>query len=74
MKKEFLTSYAELNKDELQQLCTIVSETLALGIVLPEAKEKKSNFGVADLWNLQRKMNTAVRRWNNRSWLYFIRG
>ena len=74
MKKEFLTSFVELNKEELQQLCSIVKETLATGIALPQAKEKKSTFGVADLWNLQRRMNTAGRRWNGRSRNYFVRG
>jgi len=74
MKKEFFTSFVELNKEELQQLCSIVKETLATGIAFPQAKEKKSTFGVADLWNLQRKMNTAGRRWNGRFRNYFVRG
>jgi len=74
MKKEFLTTFVELNKEELHQLCTIVNETLATEIELPPAKEKKSTFGVADLWNLQRKMNTAGRRWNSRFGNYFLRG
>ena len=74
MKKEFLTNFVELKKDELHQLCTIVNETLANEIELPPAKEKKSTFGVADLWNLQRKMNTAGMRWNSRSRNYFLRG
>ena len=74
MKKEFLAFFVELKKEELHQLCYIVSETLATDIKLPPAKEKKSTFGVADLWNLQRKMNTAGRRWNNRSRNYFFHG
>jgi hypothetical protein len=65
MKKEFLTNFVELKKDELHQLCTIVNETLATESELPPVKEKKSTFGVADLWNLQRKMNTAGRLWNS---------
>jgi len=74
MKKEFLTTFVELEKQELLQLCTIVNETLATEIELPRAKEKKSTFGVTDLWNLQRKMNTAGRSWNSRFWNYFVRG
>jgi len=73
MKKEFLTSFVELKREELQQLCSIVKETLATGIALPRA-QKKSTFGVADLWNLQRKMNTAGKRWNSRSRTFFVRG
>ena len=74
MKKEFLTTFVELKKEELLQLCSIVNETLATEIELPPAKEKKSTFGLADLWNLQRKMNTAGRRWNSGSRNYFVRG
>ena len=74
MKKEFSSSYPELRKEELKQLCTIVRETLAEDIVLPPAKERKSNFGIADLWNLQKKMLTAGRRWNNSFRIYYVRG
>ena len=74
MKKEFLTTYAALNREELQLLCTFVEETLAKGVILSPVKEKKSTFGVADLWNLQRKMNTAGRRWSSRFRNYFVRG
>ena len=74
MKNEFLSSYPELKKEELQQLCTIVSETLATDIGLPLAKEKKSGFGIADLWNMQRNMITAGRRWNSSFRIYYVRG
>jgi len=40
MKNELLTSFVELEKNELQQLCRIVKETLATGIVMPQAEEK----------------------------------
>jgi hypothetical protein len=73
MKKEWSTAYPELKKEELQQLCSIVKETLATGIILPQAKEKKTSFGSADLWNLHRKMNTAGRRWNSIFRFYFVR-
>ena len=74
MKKEFLSSYPELKEEELKQLCTLVDETLATGIVLPPAKEKKSSFGIADLWNMQRNMITAGRRWNSGVRIYYVRG
>ena len=74
MKKESLSSYPELKKDELKQLCTLADETLATDIVLPPAKEKKSSFGIADLWNMTRNMNTAGSRWNSSFRIYYVRG
>ena len=74
MEKESLSSYPELKKEELKQLCRLVDETLATGIVMPPAKEKKSSFGIADLWNMQRNMLTAGRRWNNGFTIYYVRG
>jgi hypothetical protein len=74
MKKEFLSSYPELKREELKQLCTLVDESLATDIVLPPAKEKKSSFGIADLWNMQKNMITAGRRWNSGFRIYYVRG
>ena len=74
MKNEFLSSYPELKKEELQQLCIIVDETLASDIVFPQAKEKRSSFGLADLWNLRRNMVTTGRRWNGIFRIYYVRG
>ncbi len=74
MKNEFLPSYPELKKEELQQLCKVVDETLANDVVLPPVKEKKTSFGIADLWNMQRKMITAGRRWNGGFRIYYVRG
>ena len=73
MKNEFLSSYPELKKEELQQLCAIVKETLS-DIDLPPAKEKKSGFGIADLWNMQKNMITAGKRWNSGFRIYYVRG
>lgn len=74
MKNEFLSSYPELKKEELKQLCAMVKETLATDIVLPPAREKKSSFSIADLWNMQRNMITAGRRWNSSFRIYYVRG
>ena len=74
MKKEFLSSYPELKKEELRQLCIVEDETWASDIVLPPAKEKKSGFGIADLWNMQRNMITPGKRWNGGFRIYYVRG
>ena len=73
MEKESLSSYPELKKEELKQLCRLVDETLATGIVMPPAKEKKSSFGIADLWNMQKNMITAGSRWNSAFRIFFVR-
>jgi hypothetical protein len=72
MKKEFSSPYPELKKEELKQLCTLVDETLATDITLPPGKEKKSTFGIADLWNMQKNLITAGRRWNGFR-IYYVR-
>lgn len=73
MKREVKSSLVQIEENELQRLCCEVKETLAIGIVLPEAQEKNTSFSVADLWSLQRKMKTAGRLWNNKSRNFIIR-
>ncbi len=74
MKMDVKTSFIQLDKDELKQLCCEVKETVATGIVLPDGKAKESSFGIADLWSMQRKMKTAGRAWSNRHRIILIRG
>jgi hypothetical protein len=74
MKKEFFSSYPQLKKKELQQLCVVADETLAADIVLPPTKEKKSSFGIADLLHMQQNMISAGRRWNGGFRIYYVRG
>ena len=74
MKKDLLTSYVALEKQELQQLCCVVNETLATGVVLPERKEKRKSYGINDLWNLHRNMRSAGRNWNSRARSFIVRG
>lgn len=50
---------AKMEKEELQQLCTEVQETLAAGADL---KNMKHQFGVADLWNIQKITRYRVQR------------
>jgi hypothetical protein len=74
MKKDLLTPFVALEKEELQQLCCVVNETLAKGIELPEKKEKRKSYGINDLWSLRRNMRSAGRNWNSRARNFIVRG
>lgn len=75
MKQNVMHSLVPLKKEELQQLCCEVKETVATGILFPkaEAKTKDVSFGSTNLWSLQRKMKTAGRLWSNRNGNFFVR-
>lgn len=72
MEQELTRTLVQLEKEELQELCCEIKETLATGVVFPktEMKEKGPSFGIADLWSLQRKMKTAGNRNSN----FVVRG
>lgn len=72
MQCDVMPGLIELEKEELQQLCCEVKETVADGIVFPAVKE--TSFGIADLWSMQRKMKTAGRLWGNKHRALVIRG
>lgn len=74
MKCDVMPALIQLEKEELQQLCCEVKETIANDIVFPEITVKDNSFGIADLWNIQRKMKTAGRRWSNKHRALVIRG
>jgi hypothetical protein len=74
MKREVKNRLVQIDKNELERLCREVLETLAIGVVLPEAKKKNTSFSVADLWSLQKTMKTAGRNWNSRSRTFVVRG
>jgi len=59
MKCDVKPSLVQLEKEELQKLCSEVKETVATEINLP-AKETTS-FGITNLWRLQRSIKTAGR-------------
>lgn len=69
MKKDLLTEFAELQKEELAQLCNVVKETLAKDIVSFEVKTKRKSYGINDLWSLRRSMKTA-----GRTRFFYVRG
>ncbi|MGZ8553978.1 MAG: hypothetical protein ACXWV8_11265 [Chitinophagaceae bacterium] len=74
MKRELKNGLVQIEENELQRLCLEVKETLATGIVFPEAKKKNTSFSVADLWSLQKTMKTAGRNWNSKSRTFVVRG
>ena len=74
MKCDVMPDLIQLEKEELQQLCCEVKETIANGIVFPKIKVKDTSFGIADLSNMQRKMKTAGRLWSNKHRALVIRG
>jgi len=46
-----------LNQNTLNELVTVVNETVATNVVLPSLK---SNLVAADLWNIQRMRKTQL--------------
>lgn len=73
MKNVEMLFFELLRKELLQKPCKEVKETVATGLVFPEAKAKKTSFGIADLWSIRRNMRTARGRWNNKHGVLFIR-
>ena len=51
-------SIVKIEADELKQLVTEVKETVATNV---DVKDQTQNFGVADLWKIQRQMKPALR-------------
>lgn len=49
----------EMEKEQLQQLCTEVKESIATDADLRNIKHQ---FGVADLWNIQKITRYRVQR------------
>jgi hypothetical protein len=52
-------SIVKMEKEELQQLCNEVKESIATEADL---KNMKHHFGVADLWNIQKLTRHRVQR------------
>jgi hypothetical protein len=49
----------QVEKEELQELCKQVNETVASEA---EIKNIRQQFGIADLWNIQRSTRYRVQR------------
>lgn len=65
--KSVVSPLVQMERNELEKLCTQVQETVASGI---DYTAKKPAYGINDLWNARRTMYTARRRWNNRPFLF----
>jgi hypothetical protein len=50
MKQTTTSLFTNLNKQQLENLTTVVTETLAIGMV-----DKGRRFSTADLWHIQRQ-------------------
>lgn len=58
MKKRSTTLFADMSTETLDNLASVVKETLAI-----DFHQKKSKvFAVADLWNIQRQGKSRVQR------------
>jgi hypothetical protein len=64
MKNVVKHGVVQIEKAELQRLCCEVKETLATDVVF--SQEKKTSFGVADLWKVRRAVKVAGRLSNTR--------
>ena len=61
MTSNVMPSLVQIEEESLKQLVIEVKESIATNINVPsEVNDKK--FGVADMWNSQRNMRTAVSR------------
>jgi len=58
MKSNVKSSIVKIEAEELKQLVTEVKETVATNV---DVKNQTQNFGVADLWKIQRQMKPALR-------------
>lgn len=65
--KSVVSPLVQMERKDLEKLCTQVKETVATKI---RFTERRSTYGINDLWNARRTMYTAGRRWNNRPVLF----
>ena len=61
MTSNVMPSIVQIEEDNLKQLVTEVKETIATNIHV-QASEINKKFGIADMWNSQRNVRTAVSR------------
>jgi hypothetical protein len=58
MKKQSNNQFSPISKEQTEQLTTVVSETIALGVIPVKI------FSSADLWNIQRRGRSMMSRRN----------
>ena len=61
MTSNVIPSLVQIEEESLKQLVIEVKETIATNIN-PSTEVGSKKFGVADMWNSQRNMRTAVSR------------
>jgi hypothetical protein len=60
MKTDLMPSIVKMEAEVLKNLVKEVKETVANGINMPAASERK--FSAVDMWNIQRNAKSAVSR------------
>jgi hypothetical protein len=60
MNTNVMPSVIQIESESLKQLITEVKETLATDINLTPTSAKSKKFGIADLWNCQKNVRTAI--------------
>lgn len=60
MKTDVMPSIVQMEAEVLKSLVKEVKETVATGIDMPVASERK--FSAVDMWNIQRNAKSAVSR------------
>ncbi|MDB5199501.1 MAG: hypothetical protein JWO92_1464 [Chitinophagaceae bacterium] len=60
MTSKVMPSIIHIEEESLKQLVTEVKETIATNINEQSSKLKNKKFGIADMWNSQRNLRTAI--------------
>jgi hypothetical protein len=60
MKTDVMPSIVKIEAEVLKNLVKEVKETVATGVNMPAASERK--FSAVDMWNIQRNAKYAVRQ------------
>ncbi|MBK5270417.1 MAG: hypothetical protein JJE22_05315 [Bacteroidia bacterium] len=59
MKNDVMSSVVQMEAGDLQQLTTVVKETVDSNFELPKEKRNNRTFGIVDLWNIRRNTRYA---------------
>ena len=62
MTSNVMPSIVKIEEESLKQLVTEIKETIATNIRVQPSGIKNKKFGIADMWNSQRNMRTAISR------------
>ncbi|MBK5270827.1 MAG: hypothetical protein JJE22_07420 [Bacteroidia bacterium] len=54
-----MSSVVQMEAGDLQQLTTVVKETIDSNFELPKEKRNNRTFGIVDLWNIRRNTRYA---------------